>query len=187
MFAKARNQLLKSVVLHTHRPQTLVSLVHSKRLLLKSLTMVTIAYLAWPWRLLLARGTPRDARKWLEERTGGIIGQEGRVSIEMPTVTKRGDFVPITVRVASPMTVDDYVKAIHIAAQRNPDPGVGSFFFSPHTHRPQAALTNTEAVVTTRLRLVKTQVIEVAAVMSNGSVWVAQARTKIFTGAKGCG
>lgn len=130
---------------------------------------------AWP---TLVRGTPSDARKWLAKRTGGIEGQPGRIKIEMPEVTKLGDFIPITVRVDSPMTAQNYVTAIHIAAQRNPDPGIGSFFFSP---------ANPEALVMTRLRLIKTQVIEIAAVMSDGTVWTAEARTKIFTGGKGCG
>jgi sulfur-oxidizing protein SoxY len=148
-----------------------------RRNFLYTCAKTAVLLLTYPYRTLLAGGSPNDARKWLNQQINGAVSQEGKISIDIPSVTKRGDFIPITVRVDSPMTEQNYVKAIHIAAQRNPTPAIGSFFFSP---------ANPEAVVTTRIRLVKTQVIEVVAVMSNGSVWTSKARTKIFTGAKGC-
>lgn len=125
-----------------------------------------------------AHAGPRDARKRLEELTGGVKPEKGRISIVLPTVTDQGRFVPIRVSVESPMTESDYVKAIHIVAERNPTPEVASFYLGPD---------NGKAQVSTRIRLLKTQVVVVAAEMSDGSVYMGKGRSKITGGAGGCG
>lgn len=124
------------------------------------------------------QAAPRDAKQRLAELTGGITPQKGRVKITLPEVTDQGRFVPIRVTVESPMSETDYVKAIHIVAERNPTPEVASF-------RLSAA--NGKAQVSTRIRLLKTQVVVVAAEMSDGSVYLGKGRSKITGGAGGCG
>jgi len=123
---------------------------------------------------------PRDAKKHLAELTGGTKPQKvkGKIKITLPKVTDQGDFIPLRVAVDSPMTDSDHVTAIHVVAERNPSPAVASFRFGPGSGR---------AEVSTRIRLVKTQVIQVAAEMNDGSVYLAKARCKIATGAGGCG
>jgi len=125
-----------------------------------------------------ARASPRDARKRLAEITGGITPKKGRMAIILPKVTDQGDFVPLRVAVESPMTDADHVKAIHIIAERNPTPAVASFYLSRAIGK---------AEVSTRIRLVKTQVIVAVAEMNDGSLFLGKARCKISTGAGGCG
>ena len=125
-----------------------------------------------------AHAGPRDAKKRIAELTGGVKPQKGRIDITLPKVTDQGRFVPIRVSVDSPMTDSDHVRAIHIVAERNPTPEVASF-------RLSAA--NGKAQVSTRIRMLQTQVIIVAAEMSDGSVYLAKGRSKITGGAGGCG
>ncbi|MES9926104.1 MAG: thiosulfate oxidation carrier protein SoxY [Candidatus Thiodiazotropha sp.] len=125
-----------------------------------------------------AQAGPRDAKKRLAELTGGVKPQKGRISITLPKVTDQGRFVPIRISVDSPMNENDYVKAIHIVAERNPSPEIASFHLSP---------ANGKAQVSTRIRLLKTQVVVVAAEMNDGSVYLGKGRSKITGGAGGCG
>ena len=121
---------------------------------------------------------PRDAKNRIDELTGGVAPQKGRVKITLPAVTDQGRFVPIRVSVDSPMSETDYVKAIHIVSERTPTPEVASF-------RLSAA--NGRAEVSTRIRLLQTQVVLVAAEMNDGSVYLGKGRSKITGGAGGCG
>lgn len=76
------------------------------------------------------------------------------------------------------MTVDDYVKAIHIVAERNTVPDVASFYLGPHSGLAQVA---------TRIRIKQSQNIVVVAQMNDGTAYVGRARTKVLGGAGGCG
>ena len=125
-----------------------------------------------------AHAAPRDAKKRLADLVGGVKPEKGRIKITLPKVTDQGRFVPIRVAVESPMSPDDHVKAIHIVAERNPTPEVASFYLST---------ANGKAEVSTRIRLLQTQVVVVAAEMSDGSVFMAKGRSKITGGAGGCG
>ena len=82
------------------------------------------------------------------------------------------------IRVDSPQTPDHHVKAIHVVAERNPTPAIASFFLSPASGK---------AEVSTRIRLLETQVVVAAAEMSDGSVRIGKGRCKITGGAGGCG
>jgi len=126
----------------------------------------------------VAFATPKDAKNKLAELVGGKDLQKGRVHVSMPKFTERGPFTRIVVSVDSPMTEDDYVKAVHIVAERNTVPEVASFYFGPQ---------NGQARIATRIRLVKSQNILVAAEMSDGAVYLGRARTKVDRGAGGCG
>ena len=125
-----------------------------------------------------AHASPRDARKRLAELTGGIKPRRKGMTITMPKVTDQGNHVPLRVSVDSPMTGDDYVKAIHVVSERNPTPAVATFHLSPASGK---------ATISTRIRLVKTQVVVIAAETSTGAVYLGKARCKIITSAGGCG
>ena len=125
-----------------------------------------------------ATAGPSDAKQRLADLTGGVKPQKGRIEITLPKVTDQGRFVPIRISVDSPMTAEDYVKAIHIVAERNPTPEVASFRLTPAIGKAQ---------ISTRIRMIKTQVVVVAAEMSDGSVYLAKGRSKITGGAGGCG
>jgi sulfur-oxidizing protein SoxY len=82
----------------------------------------------------------------------------------------------VTVSVESPMTDKDYVKAVHVVADGNPNPGVGSFFFNPASGKCEVQL---------RMRLAQTQKIVAVAEMSDGTLWTTAREVKVTIG--GCG
>jgi len=126
----------------------------------------------------IALASPKDARQMLAKLVKGVPIKKGRVHVTLPKYTDRGPFTRIVVSVDSPMTDDDHVKAIHIVAERNTVPEVASFYFGPENGRAQVA---------TRIRLAKSQNILAAAEMSDGSVYLGRARTKVSRGGGGCG
>ena len=122
--------------------------------------------------------SPRAAREKLAELTGGAKARKGRVTLRIPAVTDQASFVPISVRVDSPMTEADHVTAIHVLAERNTVPDVASFHLGPM---------NGKADISTRIRVRESQIILAAAVMNDGSVFLGRARCRIVGGAGGCG
>jgi sulfur-oxidizing protein SoxY len=86
----------------------------------------------------------------------------GKVRIELPRIAENGHSVAMTVRVDSPMTAADHVKAVHMIAEKNPVREMAVFFFGPHSPRAEAS---------TRIRLNGTQRIVAVAEFSNGTFW----------------
>jgi len=125
-----------------------------------------------------ATASPRQAKKRLAELTKGIALEKGRVNITLPSLTQDGTRTRIEISVDSPMTETDYVKTLHILAERNTVPDVATYHFSPLSGK---------AEVVTRIRVAKSQTIIAAAEMSDGSVYYAKARCKVARGAGGCG
>ena len=101
---------------------------------------------------------------------------EGKIKLDVPEIAENGLVVPINVEIESPMTEADYVKAVHVFAEGNPQPGVVSYQFTPACGKASAA---------TRMRLAQTQDIICVAEMSNGSLHMAKANIKVTIG--GCG
>lgn len=101
---------------------------------------------------------------------------EGKIKLDIPEIAENGLVVPVNIEVESPMTEADYVKAVHIYADGNPQPGIVSYSFSPACGKASAA---------TRMRLAQTQNIVCVAEMSNGSLHMAKANVKVTIG--GCG
>lgn len=124
-----------------------------------------------------AFATPDSAAKWLGGAIGGkAIAESGKIKIDMPQIAENGNTVPLTVIVDSPMTDKDHVKAIHVAADGNPQPEVVTFNLSPMAGK---------AEVSTRMRLAKTQNVWAVAEMSDGSVHAVKTEVKVTIG--GCG
>lgn len=122
-----------------------------------------------------ASATPESAKQLLETLAKGNP-REGRVTVKAPEIAENGNAVPVTVSVDSPMTAADHVKAVHIVADGNPNPGVASFFFSPAAGKCEVQL---------RVRLASTQKVVVVAELSDGSLWSAAREVKVTIG--GCG
>jgi len=125
-----------------------------------------------------AQASPKAAKARLAELTKGAKLQKGRVDIDLPALTQDGTRTRIKVSVDSPMTDDDYVRSVHILAERNTVPNVATYHFTPQSG---------VAEIITRIRVAKSQTIIVAAEMSDGSVYYAKARCKVARGAGGCG
>jgi sulfur-oxidizing protein SoxY len=101
---------------------------------------------------------------------GSATISPGRVKLELPELVDNGNAVPLAVKVDSPMTPSDYVRAIHIFTQKNPLPEVATFRLGPRAGR---------AVVSTRVRLADTQTVIAIAEMSDGSFWSGTADTVV--------
>lgn len=96
------------------------------------------------------------------------------IAIEMPVLSENGNSVDIAIRVQSPNTLSDHVKAIHILAEKNPIPRVASFTLGPRSGRAEVA---------TRIRLATTQTILVLAETSQGQVHRAEREVIVILGA----
>ena len=109
-----------------------------------------------------ARATPAAMQEAIRKVAGASKVSPGRVKLEMPPLSENGNTVPLTVSVESPMTAADYVKAIHVFTELNPQPDVASFRLGPRAGR---------ARVTTRIRLATTQTVVAVSELSDGSFW----------------
>jgi len=87
---------------------------------------------------------------------------KGRVKLDVPPLVENGNVVPMTVSVDSPMTKDNFVKAIHVFNEKNPQPNVISVRLGPRAGKAEIA---------TRIRLATTQKLTAIAEMSDGSCW----------------
>src|SRR5215813_1175255 len=76
-----------------------------------------------------ADATPAQMQEALRKLVGNATIRRGRVKLDLPPLIDNGNTVPMTVTVESPMTAADYVKAIHVVTEKNPQPYVVSAFF----------------------------------------------------------
>lgn len=102
--------------------------------------------------------------------------ESGKIKLDVPEIAENGLVVPVTVDIESPMTEQDYVKAVHVFADGNPLPGIVSYRFTPACGKASAS---------TRMRLAQTQNVVCIAEMSNGNLHMAKASVKVTIG--GCG
>jgi len=106
----------------------------------------------------------------MQDAIGKVVGSArintGRVNLEVPPLSENGNAVPLAVKVESPMTEADHVRAIHVFTEKNPQPEVVSFYLGPRAGR---------ASVATRIRLADTQTVVAISELSDGSFWSARA------------
>jgi sulfur-oxidizing protein SoxY len=121
-----------------------------------------------------ARATPEEMQAAIAKVIGDAKLTEGRITLDIPPLVENGNTVPCTVSVDSPMTATDYVKAIHIVNERNPQPNVISMYLTPRCGR---------AAISTRIRLNDTQNVVAIAEMSDGSFWSGSANVIVTIGA----
>jgi sulfur-oxidizing protein SoxY len=109
-----------------------------------------------------ARATPDAMREAIRKLTGAAAPRRGRVKLDLPPLIDNGNAVLLSVSVDSPMTPADHVKAIHVFAEKNPQPYVVSAYLGPRCGR---------ASISTRIRVADTQTLIAIAEMSDGSLW----------------
>jgi len=113
-----------------------------------------------------ASATPEELAAAIRQVTGGAELRAGKVTLDVPPIVENGNTVPMSVSVESPMTADEYVKAIHVFNEKNPQPHVFSAWLSPG---------NGKAVIGTRIKLADTQKVVAIAETSKGVFWTASA------------
>jgi sulfur-oxidizing protein SoxY len=109
-----------------------------------------------------ASATPEMMRDAVRSAIGEASVKKGKVKLDLPPIVENGNSVPCTVSVDSPMTATDYVKAIHIFNEKNPQPNVISVRLGPRAGRSQFS---------TRIRLADSQTVTAIAELSDGSCW----------------
>jgi sulfur-oxidizing protein SoxY len=105
---------------------------------------------------------PGEMQDAIRKIVGSAVINKGKVTLELPQLVENGNTVSMSVKVDSPMTQSDYVKAIHVFTEKNPQPNVVSFHLSPRSGR---------ATVATRIRLADSQTVTAIAQMSDGTFW----------------
>ena len=109
-----------------------------------------------------AAATPEMMKDAVRAVIGEAPVKKGKVKLDLPPLVENGNSVPCTVAVESPMTAADYVKAIHIFNEKNPQPYVISVKLGPRAGR---------ASFSTRIRLADSQTVTAIAELSDGSFW----------------
>jgi sulfur-oxidizing protein SoxY len=106
-----------------------------------------------------ARATPAAMAAAIKEVVGDKTVREGRVTLDIPPLVENGNDVPLTVSVESPMTEADFIKAIHVFNEKNPQPHVFDARLGPQ---------NGKAAIATRIKLGDSQKIVAIAETSKG-------------------
>jgi sulfur-oxidizing protein SoxY len=95
-----------------------------------------------------------------------IVGEaavtRGKIKLDLPPLVENGNSVAMSVTVDSPMTAKDYVKAIHVFTEKNPQPNIISVQLGPRAGK---------ADIQTRVRLADTQSVVAICELSDGSFW----------------
>ena len=112
----------------------------------------------------------------LRETFGTSLIERDRVQLKLPLLAESDNVVPTTINVNSPMTQANYVKTIHLFAEKNHLPRVLSVQLGPW---------NGKAIVKSRIRLAESQQVLAVAVMSDGSLYSAVADVEVTTSSCG--
>lgn len=123
-----------------------------------------------------ARATPSEADEAIAKFTGGKPPDPGPIAIDLPEIAENGTAVPLTVKIASPMTAADRITDVLVVADGNPNPRVATFGFTPMSGRAEVA---------TRIRLNTTEHVIVVARTGDGRFFTARKEVKVTIG--GCG
>lgn len=130
-----------------------------------------------------ARGGPDDPEapnaivaRILKERFGERAIQRGHVTLDMPDVAEDGRVIPASIESDLPVTGDQYVKAVYLIVDHNPDPLVTVFHLTPAIGA---------VAIGTRIKMRRTCWIRAIVESSNGELWADYKR--VTTSLNGCG
>ena len=142
----------------------------SRRQWLKKIQNIGLLTLGTWFSPLTAFAKKEDAMKLIQEITGGKPVIDGRVKLVIPPLVENGNLVVLKLSVDSPMTVNDYVKSIHVIAEGNPLPNIFTVYLTPRSGT---------ANITTRVRLADSQTVWAIAQMSDGKFYQGSAETLV--------
>lgn len=139
----------------------------SRRMYLSALGLLGISGWIVPGLTVAKKPEAMDA---IAKIVGSNTIRDGRVKLVIPPLVESGNLVVLKLSVESPMTANDYVKAVHVIAEGNPLPNIFAAYFTPRSGR---------AELTTRVRLADSQRVWAIAQMSDGSFWQGYADTLV--------
>lgn len=146
----------------------------TRRDVLVATATLVVGFVAFDGAAGRAAATPESLAAAIAALTRGAPVKRGRVALAIAPLVENGNTVPVAVTVESPMTRDDYVKAIHILNERNPQANVVSAWLGPRAGR---------AAMATRMRLADSQRVVALAELSDGSFWMHDAEVIVTLGA----
>jgi len=109
-----------------------------------------------------AEATPEMMKAAIRRVIGESPVRKGKVTLDIPPLVENGNTIAMSVSVDSPMTETDYVKAIHVFNEKNPQPDIISVHLGPRAGK---------AAFSTRIRLADSQNVVAIAELSDGSLW----------------
>jgi sulfur-oxidizing protein SoxY len=132
---------------------------------------------------LLAATGPEDPEvpneevaRILQKVSGGRPIRRGHVSLDMPVVAEDGRVVPVIIETDLPMTPGDYVKAVHLIVDHNPDAHLAAFYLTPALGKVS---------ISTRIKMKRTTWVRAILKTSTGEVWAGY--TRVLVTLNGCG
>jgi sulfur-oxidizing protein SoxY len=158
----------------------------TRRSFLRSCALATGAaagVLGGPGRLLAWTAAPADddtpgeaVRKVLSGLFGDRPLRRGHVELTLPENAPDGRTVPVFLESDLPMEPGNYVKALHLLVDKNPDIHLAAFYFTPASGK---------ASIDTRIKMRATSWVRAIAETSRGELWYAS--FKVFPASNGCG
>lgn len=139
----------------------------SRRMYLSALGLLGISSWIAP---NLSMAKKPEAMEAIAKIVGSNTIRDGRVRLVIPPLVESGNLVVLKLSIESPMTTNDYVKAVHVVSEANPFPNIFTAYFTPRSGR---------AELTTRVRLADSQRVWAIAQMSDGSFWQGYADTLV--------
>jgi len=138
----------------------------SRRTFLKTAGALTLAAPAVSLIAPSARATPETMKAAIDKVVGNAKVTKGKITIDIPPLVENGNVVPVTVSVDGPMTKENYVKALHLFNEKNPQPNVIGVLLGPRAGK---------ASVSTRIRLADAQKVVAIAEMNDGTFYMESA------------
>lgn len=117
-----------------------------------------------------------EVARILKEVSGGRPIRRGHVSLDMPLVAEDGRVVPVIIETDLPMTADNYVRAVHLIVDHNPDAHLAAFHLTPALGKVS---------ISTRIKMKRTTWVRAILQTSTGEVWADY--TRVLVTLNGCG
>jgi len=117
-----------------------------------------------------------EVARILKRVSGGRPIRRGHVSLDMPLVAEDGRVVPVIIETDLPMTAEQYVKAVHLIVDHNPDAHLAAFYLTPALGKVS---------ISTRIKMKRTTWVRAILETSSGDVWAGYSR--VLVSLNGCG
>ena len=114
--------------------------------------------------------------KILKDLFGERPIRRGQLSLDMPAVAEDGRIVPVIIESPLPMKPDNYVKAVHLIVDHNPDPHLAAYHLTPAIG---------SVAIQTRIKMKRTTWVRAILETSTGDVWANYAH--VIVSLNGCG
>jgi len=153
-----------------------------RRSFLRGLGLVAAASAVVTPSIVMAAEAPKGQNAMsIDAAVAAITGGKSvvvspKVHLKAPEIAENGAVVPVTVEVDSPMTDDDYIKAIHIFATKNSNVRCADVMLTP---------ANGAAMFASRVKLGTSQDVMALVETSKGEFLSASQNVKVTIG--GCG